>query len=266
MNKKRFKKEDIGTGAKKSLGQHWLTSLGVVERMIEQAAVQKNAVVLEVGPGKGVLTDGLLKKGAQVLAVEKDHRMIPLLEERFSNAIRTGQLTVLEQDVLDVEIPREPYIVVANIPYYLTGAILKRFLTALHQPKSMTLLVQKEVALRIARDRKESILSLSVKAYGDPIYVQTVKAGSFSPPPKVDSAILHIQNISRKKFVSTTHEKQFFELVKTGFSSKRKKLAGNLKSKIKNPREALVASGVSVHTRAEDVPLEKWLLLSSATL
>jgi 16S rRNA (adenine1518-N6/adenine1519-N6)-dimethyltransferase len=130
------------------------------------------------------------------------------------------------------------------------------FLTALYQPTAVALLVQKEVAERIARSKKESVLSLSVQAYGTPKYVDTVKRGNFNPPPKVDSAILAITDISRRNFERCT-EDRFFEIVKAGFGQKRKTLAGNLKRVFGD------SFGVPDKIRAEDVPLDKWLELAS---
>lgn len=124
----------------------------------------------------------------------------------------------------------------------------------------MALLVQKEVAERIAREKKESILSLSVKIFGTPRYIKTVSRGCFAPPPSVDSAILLIENISRNNLPEKS-EGRFFEIVKKGFGSKRKMLGGNLKTLFSS--EELKACGVNPHVRAENVPLEKWILLSS---
>jgi 16S rRNA (adenine1518-N6/adenine1519-N6)-dimethyltransferase len=161
---------------------------------------------------------------------------------------------------------------VANIPYNITGAILEKFLSAEHQPRSMVLLVQKEVAERIVGYRrhrvstvgtKESILSISVKAYGTPSYVETVLAGSFAPAPKVDSAIIKIEGISKDFFANFT-EKAFFTLLQAGFQSKRKKLSSNL-SKI-YPKETVLEAfqklELDENTRAEDVALQIWKKLA----
>ena len=151
------------------------------------------------------------------------------------------------------------YKLVGNIPYYITGALFKKFLTAEHQPSTLVFLIQKEVGERIARSKKESILSLSIKAYGTPKYIKTVPAGAFAPAPKVDSAILAVENISRKNFADAAHEAKFFELVKKGFSQKRKLLKNNLgpgySSILQNTR-------IDGKARAEDVPLQMWLEIS----
>ena len=201
--------------AKKHLGQHFLTSEKALRQMVAAGNVTAGDTVLEIGPGKGALTKYLLMAGCVVIAVEMDIDMLAILEQEFADEIATKKLILVHGDILDTAIqnmfvshlPRTTsetnYKLVANIPYYITGEIMRTFLQTaadLPQPKSMTLLVQKEVAERVARSEKESILSLSVKVYGEPKYISTVPAGAFSPPPKVDSAILHIAHISKIKF------------------------------------------------------------------
>lgn len=238
------------------LGQHLLNNPHVSEKVADAAGVKKGTLVLEVGPGKGALTAVLLARGAHVIAVEKDPAMVEALKENFQKEIKKKQLVLVESDMRDTPpdtlIPKGEYVVAANIPYYITGELIRTFLTAKHQPMSVALLVQKEVADRIARSKKESILSLSVKVYGTPTYVDTVKRGNFNPPPKVDSAILAITNISRNNF-KTISEDQFFKVVKAGFAQKRKTLAGNLARALGHD------FGVAKNIRAEDVPLAEWL-------
>ncbi len=257
---------------KKSLGQHFLHSKSYLDAVADAAHIKEGEVVLEIGPGEGALTEILLERGASVLAIEKDSRLIPLLREKFAGK----DFEVIEGDALELpedrplapwfkDGPQSSYKVVGNIPYYITGALFKKFLTSAHQPSTLVFLVQKEVAERIvsrsvAWRQKESILSLSVKAYGAPKYIKTVPAGAFSPPPKVDSAILAVESISRKNFENAAHEKKFFELVKKGFSKKRKLLKNNL-----GPDYASVLQKTAIEdkARAEDVSLQKWLELSS---
>jgi 16S rRNA (adenine1518-N6/adenine1519-N6)-dimethyltransferase len=257
---------------KKSLGQHFLSSPHYLKLIADTAHISPGRQVLEVGPGEGALTAQLLARGAVVTAVEKDRRLIPLLQEKFAKEITEKKLILIEADILRLDIsshfsalpeggPQE-YTLVANIPYYITGAILEKFLSAKHQPASMTLLVQKEVAERIARDKKESILSLSVKAYGTPRYIKTIPAGAFSPPPAVDSAILAIEDISRRNFIHAAQEKRFFELVRAGFAHKRKLLARNVETILgKGSADILTSAGIPEAARAEDVGLERWLTL-----
>jgi len=268
---------------KKSLGQNFLTNTGIIGSIVDAALIVPGETVLEIGPGKGVLTMELLKRGAKVVAVEKDKDLIPFLQSTFEKEIAKNRLVLINNDILNVVIPAEAgihdthtttvdprireddelwkeYKLVANIPYYITGQIIRKFLSTKKQPEKMVLLVQKEVAERIiARDGKESLLSISVKVYGTPTYVKTVKAGSFTPAPKVDSAILLIDNISRK-FFENISEERFFEILHAGFAHKRKQLFGNLKAVFdeKILREKMKEAGILENIRAEDVSLAGW--------
>jgi 16S rRNA (adenine1518-N6/adenine1519-N6)-dimethyltransferase len=252
--------------AKKSLGQNFLRDTEILNDIAEGASVFEGDLVLEVGPGEGDLTQALLGKGARVYGVEKDSRAIPLLEKKFQNEIASDKYSLIEGDALDVN-PEDffgaskPYKIVANIPYYITGLLIRHFLEVKHKPTSITLVVQKEVAERIATTKKESILSLSVKAYGNPHYIRTIEAKYFDPAPKVDSAILHISDISntffRKNPFSPT---EFFKIIKLGFSQKRKTLIKNLS--LEYPRKDLegIFESLSLLTtiRAEQVSLNLW--------
>lgn len=253
---------------KKSLGQHFLNSAHYLNMVADSAEILSSETVLEIGPGDGALTAVLLEKGARVVTIEKDHRLIPVLIEKFAKEIAQKKLFLIEGDVLTIYIKTLPlkngYKLVANIPYYITGALIRKFLTDEMQPTNMVLLVQKEVAQRIARDTKESLLSLSVKAYGEPKYIKTVPAGAFSPPPKVDSTVLSVKNISRKNFATPQQEKKFFELLHAGFAHKRKLLARNLAPLLgKDHSQILKNIGIPENARAEDVHLEQWLALSA---
>lgn len=250
---------------KKSLGQHFLHNRHYLEMVADAASIQKGEVVLEIGPGEGALTAVLLERGAKVVALEKDARLIEVLREKFAGK----EFEVIEGDALEYEPKFKNYKVVGNVPYYITGALFKKFLSCEHQPQTLVFLVQKEVAERIARHgpdnkkEKESILSLSVKAYGEPKYIKSVPAGAFVPPPKVDSAILLVSDISRGNFKNAAHEERFFELLKAGFGQKRKLLASNIKELL-GPDYASVLQNtrIDVKARAEDVPLEAWLSLA----
>ena len=263
--------------AKKSLGQNFLKSKSALKSIRDAADPNGLDIILEVGPGKGALTEVLLPFPAKIIAIEKDSRLIPLLKEKFAEAIATGKLDIIEQDILEFDpmalkgynLEYFDYKIVANIPYYITGALLRKFLTTEYQPTLMVLLLQKEVAKRIvARDEKESLLSISVKVYGTPKYIETVKAKYFSPEPKVDSAILLIEHISKKFFTENNlDEENFFELVRAGFAHKRKVLINNLKNTFpkdenKDIREIFNHVGISEKARAEDLNLEQWKSLA----
>jgi 16S rRNA (adenine1518-N6/adenine1519-N6)-dimethyltransferase len=250
---------------KKSLGQHFLTSSKAIDDIVSAGKVSKEDTVVEIGPGEGVLTKKLLWEGARVIAVEKDDRLIPELSKTFAKEIASEQLNLIHADILEREIPLPEgnYKVVANIPYYITGRILRMFLEGKRQPTSMTLLVQKEVAERIvARDGKESLLSLSVKIFGEPRMVRIVGRGAFNPPPNVDSAVIHIENISKKNLQEFS-EKDFFALIHAGFAHKRKQLLPNLTSIYPKNRleDAFAKTGIDSKCRAEDVPLLTWISL-----
>lgn len=252
--------------AKKSLGQNFLMHRQTAERIVGAALLPENAQVLEIGPGTGMLTRELLNAGMRVIAVEADHALIPELEAMFAREVEDGSLTLTSADIrsFDTGSIEGAYHLVANIPYYITGEIIRQFLTAPNQPRSMTLLVQKEVAVRIAREKKESLLSLSVKVYGLPSYCFTVPRGAFRPAPNVDSAVLRIGNISRAGFKDLKEEDRFFEIIRTGFAHKRKRLAKNLEERW--AREAVSAAfpvaGLGENVRAEDLALEQWKVLT----
>lgn len=254
---------------KKSLGQHFLTSAHYLKLIADAAQLKKGEAVLEIGPGKGALTRELLARSARVVAVEKDARLLPVLAETFAPEIASGQLKLVEMDALEFDpsaygLSPSHYKLIANIPYYITGALLRKFLGRESRPSSLVLLIQKEVAERIARSKKESLLSLSVKAYGEPHYIKTVPRGAFAPAPAVDSAILAISGISGARFKSKAHEALFFELIHAGFSSKRKLARRNLEKVLGNGAgEALARAEIPPNARAEDIPLASWIQLAS---
>ncbi len=230
---------------KKSLGQHFLHAQSHLRAVADALDIQKGETVLEIGPGEGALTEHLLERGAKVVALEKDARLIELLKTKFKGK----KFEVIEGDALEYEPNFKKYKVVGNIPYYITGALFKKFMSGKRQPETLVFLVQKEVAERIARSKKESILSLSIKAYGTPTYIKSVPAGAFVPPPKVDSAILLVSDISRNHFKNKKHEEKFFELVKKAFGQKRKMLRATL--------------GIDSNKRPEDLSLEEWAELAA---
>ena len=257
---------------KKSLGQHFLTS-GVVPKWLAEAGeVTSSDTVVEVGPGTGALTVELLACGAKVIALETDKRAIEVLQERFANEIENGQLKIIDSDVRELDLSSlklkdHSFKVVANIPYYLTGQLFRLFLSGAIQPSTLVFLIQKEVAKRattkLERGEKESLLSLSIKAFGTPLYIRAVGKGHFNPPPKVDSGIIAVRNIRRENF-RNLDPNHFFELLHLGFGSKRKQLLGNLSIKYERDQltEIFTELDIPVKERAENVSLEKWLELA----
>ncbi|HRH24590.1 MAG TPA: 16S rRNA (adenine(1518)-N(6)/adenine(1519)-N(6))-dimethyltransferase RsmA [Candidatus Paceibacterota bacterium] len=251
--------------AKKSLGQNFLMHARIAERIADAALLTANDTVLEIGPGTGMLTRPLLARARRVVAVEADHTLIATLEETFATEIKEKKLTLVYGDIraFDPASIGEPYALVANIPYYITGEIIRSFLGATHAPFTMTLLVQKEVAERIARSKKESILSLAVKVYGDPKYSFTVPRGAFLPAPNVDSAVLTITNI-KNPFSSKNTETFFFDLLHAGFAHKRKLLIRNLEAVADASllTTAFAEASISEKARAEDLSLATWKKLA----
>ncbi|MFC1801840.1 16S rRNA (adenine(1518)-N(6)/adenine(1519)-N(6))-dimethyltransferase RsmA [Patescibacteria group bacterium] len=254
--------------AKKSLGQNFLKSDEIVEKIIYTANVTQNDVILEIGPGKGKLTRKLLEKASRVIAVEKDDMLFEFLKEKFHEEIKNNKLELINEDILkfnlnSYSLKNKQYKIVANIPYYITGQLLRIFLQNDIQPSMMVLMLQKEVAERIITYKgstfvKESLLSVSVKVYGEPVYIKTVPAKYFSPQPKVDSAILLIKNISKNFFEENKiNEEEFFKFVKQGFSQKRKMLSNNLKEFSFN-KEDFDKLKISPKVRAEDLSIEDW--------
>lgn len=258
--------------AKKHLGQHFLTSTRALSDMVDAGDIHADDIVLEIGPGKGVLTERLITLAEKVIALEKDRELIPLLSETFAQAITEGRLDIVEQDVLDFDpemlrLYKKPYKLIANIPYYITGAIIEKFLSTTHQPERMVLLVQREVAERIvARDGNESVLSIAVKAYGVPRIVSRVPRGAFVPAPTVESAILSIEHISRDFFVHTD-EATFFAVLKAVFGGKRKQLIKTLAEHLGDRKIALALLtqvDIAPTTRPQDMTLTMWQHLTQA--
>lgn len=254
---------------KKSLGQNFLNSPKIVSDIVSAGKVTNTDTVLEIGPGEGVMTTELLKVAKKVLLIEKDHRLIPILQEKFDEEIKNGKLELMEADILEFdiensEITKNEYKVIANIPYYITGQIIRKFLETKNKPQSMTLLVQKEVAERIvARDKKESLLSLSVKIFGEPKIVRTVGRGAFTPAPNVDSAVINIENISKKN-LSEINPEDYFKVLHSGFAHKRKQLLPNLSNDF--PKEKVLETfekiQIDLKSRAEDLSLDIWVKLT----
>ena len=227
------------------LGQNFLKSKSIVDKIIQTADLKKSDTVLEVGPGRGILTEELIKHADKVLAVEKDKELVEVLKEKFSaeggsayGGKDCDNLEIISGDILKIDhwklfenykLKIKNFKIVANIPYYITSYFLRKFLETEHQPTTMVLMVQKEVAERImAKPPKMNLLAISVQVYGEPKIIAPVSKGHFSPSPKVDSAIIKISNISHKFFnegssTSFIDEKDFFELVKKGFSQKNLK-------------------------------------------
>ncbi|OIP25581.1 ribosomal RNA small subunit methyltransferase A [bacterium CG2_30_37_16] len=247
--------------AKKSLGQHFLIDEKALAKIIEASDISAEDTILEIGPGLGVLTRELLKHAGQVVAVEFDPKMAELL----SSSISSKKIIVKNEHILkfNTAILPKNYKVVANLPYYITSPIIRNFLEAKNKPKSMTLLIQKEVAERIVSSPPNSVLAVAIQYYGKPEIVDIVPASSFWPAPKVDSAIINID--VNKKLPLIGKEKDFFRVVKAGFGERRKKLVNSLTGGLQISKEETIKilgeSGIGIDARAEELSLDDWLSL-----
>lgn len=261
--------ESHGIAPKKSLGQNFLHDPNMLDKIVNSAALQPDEAVLEVGPGTGVLTERLAAIAPELVAVELDDRLQPILDERLSSF---PNARVLYQDILQVNVaalfPGRPYVVVANLPYYITSAILRHLLESAHPPRRLILTVQQEVAERlISKPDDMSILSVSVQYYGKPQIISRLNPALFWPRPDVDSAVVRI-DVYPQQPLDVPDDRLFFRVVRAGFSQKRKQLKNALSSGLnlnaENAAAVFAASGVDARRRAETLTLEEWASLTRA--
>lgn len=248
----------------KSLGQHWLRDRLVLEHIADCADVQSGDTVLEIGPGLGTLTSELLRRADSVMAVEFDANLAKKLPGQFPGK----NLTVINDDILQFDLSQLPagYKVVANVPYYITSKIVQKLMTADNKPSVAVLLVQKEVAERIAaRPGDMSILAISAQVFAEASLGDVVPAELFTPPPKVDSQVV-ILRARDQPLVAPADEKDFFRIVKAGFSAKRKKLRSSLSGGLgiskQDVEQLLQKADISPDARAEDLAISDWLRLT----
>lgn len=254
--------------AKKSLGQHFLTDRKALETILEAADLTKTDRVLEVGPGMGILTRELCEKAKEVIAVELDSKMVPLIK---TACIKHSNLWVKNEDVLTFDTTElGEYKVVSNLPYYITSAVIKLFLEAKNKPQEMVLLMQREVAERLAaKPSRMSKLSVATQFYSNPQIIDVVPRTSFFPAPKVDSAIVKLR-VYKKPLFPDADPKIFFKLVRAGFSEKRKQLINSLSHALCLNREyteqLLKDAGINPQARAETLAMKDWYNLYQAYL
>ncbi|HWT40806.1 MAG TPA: 16S rRNA (adenine(1518)-N(6)/adenine(1519)-N(6))-dimethyltransferase RsmA [Dongiaceae bacterium] len=252
-------------GPKKSLGQHWLKDRDVLAAIADAATITPDDTVLEIGPGLGTLTSILLKRAAKVVAVEIDGSLAEKLPAQFPGT----SLEVINQDILtfDLRTLPENYVVVANVPYYITSKIIQLLTTAVNKPRTIVLLIQKEVAERLAAKPGDmSILAVSAQVYADVSLGDIVPAELFTPPPKVDSQVV-ILTMRPHPLVLADDDKAFFRVVKAGFSAKRKKLRSSIASGLrigKTDAEGLLKEArINPEDRAEQLSIDDWLRLTT---
>lgn len=247
----------------KRLGQNFLKDPHILQRIVDIAQIRPTDTVLEIGPGLGSLTRHLAAVAEQVIAIELDSRLLPPLEaviEPYSN------IQLIQGDILKVdpaEIINQPgYLVVANIPYYISSAVIRHLLESDPEPRRIVLTIQKEVAERIcAGPGNMSLLALSVQVYGQPRVVAHIPAAAFFPIPKVDSSVLLVDIVSNPAIPAQQLE-IFFRLIKAGFSQKRKtlrnSLSGGLRMSSSDAENMLLQAGVDPMRRAETLSLDEW--------
>jgi len=261
----------FGFRPKKSLGQHFLIDEAVLERILTAAELSPGDIVVEIGPGLGVLTEGLAKRGARVIAVELDSKLIALLKKRLAafpdvkivhaDILEVTPAQLLQDNLPDSELARA-YKVIANLPYYITSPVLSHFLEAQPGPSEMVVMVQKEVGEAIAAaPGKMRLLSVKAQFYSKPVIISYVPAASFYPPPKVDSVILRLDVYSRPP-IEVSDAAGFFDIVMHGFSAPRKQLRNSLAHSLEMPPSQvtllLEKTGIEGKRRAETLSLKEW--------
>jgi len=254
----------LGIKPKKSLGQNFLVNKNVYQKIITALEIKKGDKIIEIGPGLGTLTSFLAESRAKVIAVEKDHKLVDYLKNKFANQ---KNVTIIEDDILrfdpkNYKLKAKSYKLVGNIPYYLTSHLLRLIFEKWPSPKIVALTLQKEVAQRIvAKPPNMSLLAVSVQYYSRPGIVDYIPRRSFYPAPDVDSAIIKL--VPQEQFATyQENTKNFFRIVRAGFSGKRKQLINSLARGLKIKKDTieskLKAAGVDPRRRAETLTLEEW--------
>lgn len=290
--------------AKKSLGQNFLQNKTMINKIAEFCDISLGETIIEIGPGTGALTEALLMKIDEIIStkntpknkgflgkliiIEKDTRAISILNTKFENYVKKGILEIIEGDFLTLDIKTLIYSpnfkIVGNIPYYITGSIIRKSLELVPKPSKLVFLVQKEVAERIVeRDGKGSLLSKSIEYYGKPKIVLNISKGNFNPVPKVDSALITIDIHKRDQKDSKTtpeelqNEEIFFKVLHAGFAHKRKVLSSNLKELFQEGHKKVEKDeintqiksifdqlNINIKARAEELNINQWIALSKS--
>lgn len=244
---------------KKYFGQNFLIEKGILNQVIEAAELKKEDFILEVGSGLGTLTKELAKRAKKVIAFEKDKELARILNQEFDTE-NIKNVKIIPEDVLKSKIENfeTKYKVVANLPYYITSPVIRKFLEMENPPFLMVFMVQKEVAKRICQKPPNmSLLSVAVQVYATPKIVKIVKKDSFWPKPKVDSAILKISPLIKAKN-EIMNANQFFKIVKAGFSSPRKQLKNNFQKVLSKKEMFHVKHCLDLSRRAQSLSIDEW--------
>ena len=262
---------------RKSLGQHFLIDEGVLKLIVSSAELTPTSIVVEIGPGLGVLTKELARQAGWVVTIELDNKLAAILKQTLTSF---PNVTIINENILGIDpsgllekqrtslpptINSFGYKVVANLPYYITSPVLRHFLEASVKPQTMVVMVQKEVAEAIvAKPGQMSLLSISVQFYGEPRIISYVPAQCFYPAPEVDSAILRV-DLYPQPAVAVADERSFFELVQAGFSASRKQLGNSLAQGLGLPKAEVLSllekAGIVSQRRAETLTLGEWAQL-----
>ncbi len=258
--------KELGINPNKLRGQNFCIEPGVIKNMVEKAGLNQAEMVLEIGPGLGFLTEQLLTNGHEVIAVEIEQHFIDILHRLEQQE----KLTVLHADALTVPLDKylnKEYSVVSNLPYSITGSIIRRLLTAKPLPRRITVLLQREVAERmIAPAGEMSLLSLAVQLYSQAKIVRHVSAKAFWPVPKVESSIIQMDNVGLVNKLSDNQEKLLWQIAKFGFASKRKQLHNNIASGLRCENQAIknfiIKIGLDEKTRAQQLSVKDWIDLT----
>ena len=269
-----------GIKPEKYLGQVFLKNKRIIQKMVEALEVKEKDLILEIGAGKGILTESLLFNEAKVIAVEKDPQLVNFLKNRFDN---NSKLQIIQGDIRDLlnsnfqfliskqisnfkfQIPNSDYKVIGNIPYYLTSYLFRLLIDLKKKPKLVVLMVQKEVGQRMmGKPPKMNLLAVLVQTFFKPELILNVSKNNFWPEPKVDSAVIKLTPLT-SPFKTKKEKEKFLNLIKAGFSQPRKLLINNLKNKLKiskNKLEGIFKKlNISLNSRAQDLALNQWFLL-----
>ncbi len=257
--------QELNLNPTKSKGQNFLIERQIVDDIIKSSNLKSNEIVLEIGPGLGVLTQELLKQTKKVVAIELDKKLFNYLSEKFK---RDNNLKLIEGDILElldndiINLLGQEYKVIANLPYQITSYILRRLLELKNRPVELVVMVQKEVAERICASAGQmSVLAVMVQYYSQPQIVRLVGKDNFWPAPQVDSAILRL--VVKKIDNDNINNKKFFKLVNIGFSNKRKMLKNNLANVYNNQqiRQTLNKLNLDLKIRAQELNIDDWIKL-----